>query len=52
MAVVINLQREAGLMLSNLRILSQFAMAMNRMSFSMMALGLGQALVVPESRGR
>ena len=31
-------------MLSNLQILSQFAMAMNRMSFSMMALGLGQSL--------
>ena len=27
-----------------LQILSQFAMAMNRMSFSMMALGLGQSL--------
>ena len=40
MAAAINLQREAGVMLSNLQILSQFAMAMNRMSFSMMALGL------------
>ena len=33
MAVAINLQRDAGVMLSNLQILSQFAMAMNRMSF-------------------
>ena len=31
-------------MLSNLQILSQFAMALNRMSFSMMALGLGRSL--------
>ena len=30
-------------MLSNIQILSQFAMAINRMSFSMMALGLGQS---------
>ena len=37
-------QRDAGVMLSNLQILSQFAMAMNRMSFSIMALGLGQSL--------
>ena len=44
MAAAINLQRDAGVMLSNLQILSQFAMAMNRMSFSMMALGLGQSL--------
>ena len=44
MAPAINLQRDAGVMLSNLQILLQFAMAMNRMSFSMMALGLGQSL--------
>ena len=44
MAAAINLQRDAGVMLSNLQILSQFAMAMNRMSFSMMALGLGRSL--------
>ena len=44
MAAAINLQRDAGVMLSNLQILSQYAMAMNRMSFSMMALGLGQSL--------
>ena len=37
-------RRDAGVMLSNLQILSQFAMAMNRMSFSMMALGLGRSL--------
>ena len=44
MAAAIKLQRDAGVMLSNLQILSQFAMAMNPMSFSMMALGLGQSL--------
>ena len=37
MAAAINLQRDAGVMLSNLQILSEFAMALNRMSFSMMA---------------
>ena len=44
MAAAINLQRDAGVMLLNLHILFQFAMAINRMSFSMMALGLGQSL--------
>ena len=44
MAAPVNLQRDAGVMLSNLQILSQFAMTMNRMSFSTMALGLGQSL--------
>ena len=44
MAAAINLQWDTGVMLSNLQILSQFTMAMNRMSFSMMALGLGQSL--------
>ena len=44
MAAAINLQRDAGVMLSNLQILSQFATALHRMSFSMMALGIGQLL--------
>ena len=44
MAAAINLQRDAGVMLSNLQILSQFAMALRRMSFSMMPLGIGQSL--------
>ena len=51
MAADINLQRDAGVMLSNLQILSQFAMAMNRMSFSMMGLG-PRSIVVSKSRGR
>ena len=41
MAAAIDLQRDTGVMLSNLQILSQFAMAMNRMSFFMMVLGIG-----------
>ena len=44
MAAAINLQRDAGVLLLNLQILSQFAMALNRMSLSMMALGLGRSL--------
>ena len=44
MAAAINLQRDAGVMLSNLQILSQFATALHVMSFSMMALAIGQSL--------
>ena len=46
MVAAATLQRDAGVMLSNLQILSQFAMALNQMSFSMMALGLDR-LVFP-----
>ena len=44
LSAAINLQRDMGVMLSNLQILSQFATALHRMSFSMMALGIGQSL--------
>ena len=44
LAAAINLQWDAGVMLSNLRILSQFATALHIISFSMMALGIGQSL--------
>ena len=44
MAAALNLQRDAGIMLSNLQILSQFATALHRMSFQMMAFGIGQSL--------
>ena len=44
MVAAATLQRDAGVMLSNLQILSQFAMALNRMSFSMMALGLDRSV--------
>ena len=42
MAAAVNLQRNAGIMLSNLQILSQFAMSLSRMSSEMMDLGIGQ----------
>ena len=44
MAAAVTLQRDAGVMLSNLQTLFQFDMALNRMSFSMMALGLVRSL--------
>ena len=44
MVAAATLQGDAGVMLSNLQILSQFAMALNRMSFSLMALGLDRSL--------
>ena len=44
MVAAATLQRDAGVMLSNMQILSQFAMALNRMSFSMMALGLDRSV--------
>ena len=43
MAAAINLQRDAGIMLSNLQILSQFATALHRMSFQMIALVIEQS---------
>ena len=45
MVAAATLQRDAGVMLSNLQILSQFAMALNQMSFSMMALGLDRSVI-------
>ena len=42
MAAAVNLQWDAGIMLSNLQILSQFAMSLSRMSSKMMDLGIGQ----------
>ena len=44
MVAAATLQRDTDVMLSNLQILSQFAMALNSMSFSMMALGLDRSL--------
>ena len=37
MAAVVNLQRDAGIMLSNLQILSQFVTSLDRMSSEMMS---------------
>ena len=42
MAAAVNLQWDAGIMLSNLQILSQFATSLSRMSSEMMDLGIGQ----------
>ena len=41
MAAVVNLQRDAGLMMSNLEILSQFVTSLHRMSSEMMSIGIG-----------
>ena len=48
MAAAVNLQRDAGIMLSNLQILSQFATSLHRMSSEMMDLGIGQ-MVFPQA---
>ena len=45
MAAAVNLQRDAGIMLSNLQILSQFVMSLHRMSSEMMVLGICQTMV-------
>ena len=41
MAAAVNLQRDMGIILSTLQILSQFAMSLSRMSSEMMDLGIG-----------
>ena len=44
MAAAVNLQRDAGIMLPNLQILSQFVTSLHRMSSEMMSLGMGQVV--------
>ena len=44
MAAAVNLQRDAGLMLSNLQILSQFVTSLHRMSLEMMSIGIGHVV--------
>ena len=44
MAAAINLQRDAGIMLSIRQILSQFATSLHRMSLKIMVLGIGQTI--------
>ena len=51
MAAAVNLQRDAGLMSSNLQILSQFVTSLDRMSSEMMSLGLGH-VVFPSGNRR
>ena len=48
MAAAVNLQQDAGIMLSNLQILSQFATSLHRMSSEMMVLGIGH-MVFPRA---
>ena len=44
MAAAVNLQRDAGLMLSNLQILSQFVTSLHRMLSEMMSIGIGHVV--------
>ena len=48
MAAAVNLQRDAGIMLSNLQILSQFVTSLHRMSSEMMSIGMGRAVFPAE----
>ena len=48
MAAAVNLQRDAGLMMSNLQILAQFVTALHRMSSEMMCIGIGQVVCPTE----
>ena len=59
MAAAVNLQRDAGLMMSNLQILAQFVTSLHRMSSEMMSIGVGLVVFPVEevenllrSRGR
>ena len=47
-AVAVNLQRDAGLMMSNLQILAQFVTALHRMSSEMMSIGVGHVVFPAE----
>ena len=44
MAAAVNLHRDAGIMLSNLQILSQFATSLSCISSELMDLGVGQLM--------
>ena len=44
MAAAVNLQRDAGLMLSNLQILLQFVTSLHRISSEMMSIGIGRVV--------
>ena len=48
MAAAVNLQRDAGIMLSNLQILSQFITSLHRMSSEMMSIGMGRVVFPAE----
>ena len=44
MAAAVNLQRDTGIMLSNLQIFSQFVTSLHRMSSEMMSIGMGRVV--------
>ena len=48
MAAAVNIQRYAGLMMSNLQIISQFVASLHRMSSEMMSIGLGRVVFPAE----
>ena len=48
MAAAVNLQRDAGIMLSNLQIISQFVTSLHRMSSEMMSIGMGRVVFPAE----
>ena len=48
MVAAVNLQRDAGIMLSNLQILSQFVTSLHRMSSEMMSIGMGRVVFPAE----
>ena len=49
MAAAVNLQRDAGIMLSNLQIISQFVTSLHRMSSEMMSIGMGRVVFPAEA---
>ena len=48
MAAAVNLQKDAGIMLSNLQILSQFVTSLHIMSSEMMSIGMGRVVFPAE----
>ena len=48
MAAAVNLQRDAGLMMSNRQIFSQFVTSLHWMSLEMMSIGLGSVVFPAE----
>ena len=44
MAAAMNLQRDAGFMMTNLQILEQFVMSLHRMSAEMLSIGVNHAV--------
>ena len=48
MAAAVNLQRDAGLMMSNLQILAQFVTVLHRMSSEIMSIGVGHVVFPTE----